>query len=188
MISEGKPFPASYQVRQLDELPASAEVTELRPAGRTGTGGLIFEVDLGGGDSWVGFARPTSIGIRNAVAGLFSTPDPGRLCVITQGAAYLVDVATRRFVLLSLSDPVIFVTSLTDVGLLLLATPWRVLAIGRDGPAWRTERLAIDGLRLDETDGSRLVGVADPDSPEPREFVVDLLNGSHRGGAAVQQQ
>jgi hypothetical protein len=185
MISEGKPFPVSYQVRQLDELPAFAEVTELCPAGRSGTGGLIFEVDPGDSDSWFGFARPTSIGSRNAVTGLFSTPDPGRLCVITQGAAYLVDVATRRFVLLSQSDPVIFVTSLTEVGLLLLATPWRVLAIGRDGPVWQTERLAIDGLRLDETDGSRLVGVADPDSPEPRDFVIDLLNGSHRGGAAV---
>jgi hypothetical protein len=185
MISEGKPFPASYQVRQLDELPASTEVTELCPAGQSGTGGLIFEVDPGDSDSWVGFARPTSIRSRNAVTGLFSTPDPGRLCVIIQGAAYLVDVPTRRFVLLSLSDPVTFVTALADVGLLLLATPWRVLAIGRDGLAWQSERLAIDGLRLDETDGSRLVGVADPDSPEPREFVIDLLDGSHRGGAAV---
>jgi hypothetical protein len=185
MISEGNPFPASYQVRQLDELPASVGVTELCPAGRSGAGGLIFEVDPGDSDSWVGFARPTSIGSRNAVTGLFSTPDPGRLCVITQGAAYLVDVATRRFVLLSQSDPVIFVTSLADVGLLLLATPWRVLAIGCDGPAWRTERLAIDGLRLDEADGSRLVGVADPDSPEPQDFVIDLRNGSHSGGAGV---
>jgi hypothetical protein len=185
VISEGKPFPASYQVRQLDELPASAEVTDLCPAGRSGTGGLIFEVDPGDSDSWVGFAHPTSIGSRNAVTGLFSTPDPGRLCVIAQGAAYLVDVAIRQFVLISLSDPVTSVTSLTDVGLLLLATPWRVLAIGRDGPAWRTERLAIDGLRLDETRDSRLVGVADPDSPEPRDFVIDLLNGSHSGGAAV---
>ncbi len=185
MLSEGKPFPASYQVRQLDELPPSAEVTELRPAGQSGSGGLIFEVDPGDGDSWVGFACPSSIGSRNAVTGLFSTPDPSRLCVITRGTAYLVDCATRRFVLVSLSDPVIFVTSLTDVGLLLLATPWRVMAIGRDGPAWRTERLAIDGLRLDETDGSRLVGVADPDSCEPRDFVIDLSTGSHRGGAVV---
>jgi hypothetical protein len=185
MISEGKPFPASYRVRQLDELPASAEITELCPAGRSGPGGLIFEVDPGDSDPWVGFARPTSIRSSNAVTGLFSTPDPGSFCVITQGAAYLVDVATRCFVLLSRSDPVIFVTSLTDLGLLLLATPWRVLAIGRDGQAWRTERLSIDGLRLDETDGSRLVGVADPDSPEPRDFVIDLLNGSHRGGAAL---
>ena len=186
MISEGKPFPASYQVRQLDELPASAEVIELCPAGRSGTGGLIFEVDPGDSDPWVGFAHPTSIGSRDAVTGLFSTPDPGGLCVITQGSVYLVDAATRRFVSPSLSDPVIFVTSLTDVGLLLLATPWRVFAIGHAGPRWQTERLAIDGLRLDETDGSRLVGVADPDSSESREFVIDLLNGSHRGGAAVR--
>jgi hypothetical protein len=185
MISEGRPFQASYQVRQLDELP-SAEVTELRPAGQSTSGGLIFEVDPSDSDSWVGFARPASIESRHAVTGLFLTPDPSKLCVITRGTAYLVDVATRKFVLLALSDPVIFVASLADVGLLLLATPWRVMAIGHDGPAWQTGRLAIDGLRLDETDGSRLVGVADPDSPEPREFVIDLLNGSHQGGAVVK--
>jgi hypothetical protein len=185
MISESKPFPAAYQVRRLDEFPTAAPVTELRPAGHSGNGGLIFEVDPGDGDSWVGFARPSSIRSPSAVTGLFSTPDPSTLCVITQGTAYLVNAATRRFVLPSVSDPVIFVASLTDVGLLLLATRWRVLAIGRDGPAWRTERLAIDGLRLDETDGSRLVGVADPDSPEPRDFVIDLVNGSHQGGAAM---
>jgi hypothetical protein len=185
MIRQGRPFPTSYQVRQLDELPSSAEATELRPAGQPSSGGLIFEVNPGGGDSWVGLARPGSLGSRHAVTGLFSTPDPSRLCVITRGTAYLVDVDTREFVLLALADPVIFVASLTDVGLLLLATPWRVTAISRDGPAWRTGRLAIDGLRLDETDGLRLVGVADPDSPEPRDFVIDLLNGSHRGGAVV---
>lgn len=184
MISEGRPFQASYQARQLDELP-SAEVTELRPTGQSSNGGLIFEVDPDDGDSWVGFAHPRPVGSRHAVTGLFSTPDPSRLCVISQGTAYLVDAATRRFVLLALSDAVIAVTSLTDAGLLLLGTSWRVMAIGRDGPAWQTGRLAIDGLRLDETDGSRLVGVADPDSVEPRDFVIDLVDGSHRGGAVV---
>lgn len=185
MISQGRPFPASYQVRRLDELPPSAEATELSPAGQHSGGGLIFEVDPDGTDSWVGFARPTSIESRHAVTGLFSTPDPSRLCAITRGTAYLVDVDTRRFALLALTGPVISVTSLTDVRLLLLATPWRVMAIGRDGPAWQTGRLAIDGLRLDETDGLRLVGVADPDSPEPRDFVIDLLNGSHQGGSVA---
>jgi|SRR5579871_3315468 len=185
MISEGKPFPALYQVRQLDELPASAEVTELRPAGRSGTGGLLFEVDPSDGDPWTGFARPTSGRIRNAITGLFPTPDPRQLCVISQGTAYLVDVATRRILELSSSEPVIFVASLTEVGLLLLATPWRVCAVGPSGQAWRTERLAIDGLRLDEADGSRVVGVADPDSPEPRDFVIDLVDGSHQGGATT---
>jgi hypothetical protein len=185
MIGEGRPFPASYQTRQLDELPPSAEVTELRPAGQSVTGGLIFEVHPDDSDAWVGFARARSIGSRHAVTGLFSTPDSTRLCVIIRGTAYLVDVATRRFVPLALPDSVIFVTSLTGAGLLLLATPWRVVAIGRDGPAWQTGRLAIDGLRLDETDGTRLVGVADPDSPEPRDFVIDLLDGSHQGGAVV---
>src|SRR5579862_6944113 len=97
MIIEGRPFPASYQVRKLDEFPASTPVTELRPAGQSGSGGLIFEVGPEGEEPWVGFAHPSSIGSRRAITGLFSTPHPGRLCVISGGTAYLVDVATREF-------------------------------------------------------------------------------------------
>lgn len=116
---------------------------------------------------------------------LFSAPDPGTLCVIAEGAGYLVSVTTRKYCFVPRSAPVMAVASLPKVNLLLLATPWLVTAIGPDDVAWQTRRLAIDGLRLEETDGSRLAGVADPDSAEPREFMIDLLTGSHLGGAMV---
>jgi hypothetical protein len=185
MIGEGEPFPAAYKARQFQELPAAADAAELRPDGRSSPGGLIFEVDPEGIDSWIGVARPSSVRAPDAVTGLFSAPAPGTLCAIAQGAAYLVNVRTRNYCVVSRSAPVMAVASLPGVNLLLLATPWLVTAIGHDGVAWRTRRLAIDGLRLDETDGSRLAGVADPDSAEPREFTIDLLTGSHQGGAMV---
>jgi hypothetical protein len=65
---------------------------------------------------------------------------------------------------------------------LLLATPWTVIGIGSDGVPWTTRRLAIDGLRLDESQDGLVAGVADPKDLEPRDFVIDLRTGSHEAG------
>ena len=65
---------------------------------------------------------------------------------------------------------------------LLLATPWDVTAIGQDGVLWTTGRLAIDGLRLDESQVGWIAGVADPGDLEPRDFAIDLRTGKHEGG------
>jgi hypothetical protein len=185
MIGEGQPFPAAYFTREIEELPPGADVAELRPKGQSGPGGLIFEVDPNVADSWIGFARPSVIRSSKAVSGLVTTPNPNQLCVIARGTAYLVDATNQGYCPVSASSPIMAVTSLQQVGLLLLATPWVVIGIGREGFAWQTGRLAIDGLRLDEADESRLIGVADPDSVEPREFVIDLQTGVHQGGAVV---
>ena len=183
MIGEGPPFPAAYVARELDEFPSGAVVIELRPSGQSDPGGLIFEVDPHVTDSWVGFARPGPARVVHAASGLVPTPNPTQLCAIARGTAYLVDVRDHKYCLAS--DPVVAVAALRAARLLLLATPWLVVAIGREGVAWRTGRLAIDGLRLDETDRSRVIGVADPDSAEPREFAIDLETGEHEGGAVV---
>ena len=51
---------------------------------------------------------------------------------------------------------------------------------------WKTRRLAIDGLRLDESQSGLVAGVADPQDVEPGDFVINLRTGSHEGGAKVQ--
>lgn len=123
---------------------------------------------------------------RDAVSGLVPTPDPDGLCVLVRGTAYLVDVTDRSYRPAVASAPVVAAVQVLAAGVLLLATPWRVIGIGPDGVAWRTGRLAIDGLRLDEADESRLIGVADPESAETREFVIDLRSGAHEGGAVLR--
>ena len=59
-------------------------------------------------------------------------------------------------------SPVVAVRSAPGDGLLLLATPRRVVAVGDDGPVWRTPRLAIEGLHLGEQADGKLPGIADP--------------------------
>jgi hypothetical protein len=78
---------------------------------------------------------------------------------------------------------VVAVKPIARENILLLATPWQVTGIGHDGVLWTTRRLAIDGLRLDESMDGLVAGVADPQDVEPRDFVIDLRTGRHEGGA-----
>lgn len=185
LIREGQPFPAAYVARELDELPADTDVVELVPGRQAGAGGLIFEVDPRDSDPWAGLARPGAMRASGAVSGLMTTPNCDGLCVLVRGTAYVVDVTDRSFRLVTASAPVMAAAPVLPAEVLLLATPWHVIGIGRGGVMWQTKRLAIDGLRLDEADESRLLGVADPESAEPREFVIDLRTGTHEGGALV---
>ncbi|HEY2578986.1 MAG TPA: hypothetical protein VGI74_21985 [Streptosporangiaceae bacterium] len=185
LIRDAPPFPAAYEARELDELPAGADVVELAPEGNGGSGGLIFEVDPRASGPWTGVAHANSMRARDAVSGLVTTPNPDGLCVLARGTAYLVDVTDHSYRFVVSSAPVTGVAPVLRARLLALATPWDVTGIGPDGVIWRTERLAIDGLRLDEADETRLIGVADLESDEPREFVIDLRTGAHEGGAKV---
>jgi len=186
LLRDGRPFPAAYLARELEELPAGANPVELVPGQQEGPGGLIFEVQPRACGSWVGCARPGAMTARGAVSGLMPTPNQDDLCVLVRGTAYVVDVTDHSYQPVAASGPVVTAVSVVAAGVLLLATPWGVIGIGPDGVAWRTGRLAIDGLRLDEVDESRFIGVADPESAEPREFVIDLRSGGHEGGAAFE--
>lgn len=78
--------------------------------------------------------------------------------------------------------PIVAVRSAVNDGLLVLATSRRVVGVGADGVVWRTPRLAIDGIGLEQPSGGGLPGVADQRG-EDQEFVIDLRSGQHRGGS-----
>ncbi|MGH2770361.1 MAG: hypothetical protein ACRDJF_07565 [Actinomycetota bacterium] len=175
-------FPAAYAVEVLESVPDDSHVFE-RP-GSSRSGEVAIEVVTDTGQRWVGVAKAGAPSVREALSGAFSTPTKTGLCVVARGDASLVDVDTpERFEILDTAGPVVAVRPVVSDGLLLLASPWAVTALGEDGVRWQTGRLAIERIRLDEIEGGRLAGVADPDDDEPRDFVVDLQTGRHEGGA-----
>lgn len=119
--------------------------------------------------------------LPTAEFGIYATPSPYVVAVIARGDAYFINVrAPERWWTLE-DSPIVAVRSAADSGLLVLATPWRVLAVGTDGVAWRTPRLSIDGISLGEPADDVLHGNADPQD-EAVDFVIDLRTGHHRGG------
>lgn len=137
------------------------------------------------GASWTAtFAGPDPG--RRALSGLAGTPSPTGLCVVERGTAFLGNVLDPSgFCVAETDGPVVGVAELAHEGLLLLLTPWAITAVDQDGPCWTTQRIAIDGLRLDEASHSRARGVADPGDDESRDFALDLTSGHVIGGAEV---
>jgi hypothetical protein len=174
-------FPSDYDVRVLDELPGGRSLDhEFSRDGRVVDGGVLVEVITKGGE-WDGLVANARESVSAAHSGIYSTPSPHVVAVVARGDAHFIDVnAPERWWVLE-DSPVVAVRSAASDGLLVLATPWRVAAVGPDGVVWRTPRLAIDGIGLDEPSDGEISGVADPDD-EQQGFVIDLRTGLHRGG------
>lgn len=177
-------FPADYEVQMLKEQPTSAPSYTFVREGQPASGGDVhIEVMPWAGEPWVGAVCRSSPTVKGALTVAHPTPHRRRVCVVASGDAYLIDVdRPQDFKVLQTGGPVVAVYPVVSEGLLLLASPWVVTAVDGKGPVWQTERLAIDGFRLDEVDDGRAAGVADPGDDEPRDFVIDLRTGRHDGG------
>jgi hypothetical protein len=74
--------------------------------------------------------------------------------------------------------PVLEVLPLVEQGLLLFAGHHAILAWGKDGEVWQSDRLSWEGLTLDGVEGGFLRGtgwdmITDKDVP----FALNLLTG-----------
>jgi hypothetical protein len=175
-----KPFPARYEVEILDLVPEDARTFGRE---RPSQGGDVIVAVRTDRMRWVGVARAGPPSLPKALFGVLSTPSPLHLCVVARGDAYLIDVlAPDRYELVDTAGPVVQAKAVPDEGVLLLVSPWTITALEEKGVRWRTDRLAIEGIRLDEVQGGWLAGVADPDDDEPRDFCVNLRTGRHEGG------
>ena len=171
-------FPAAYRADRVDA-PAAGPADHSFGAGSGSASFVAIRPESG--TDWIGsFAGDPSFG---GLTGLYAAPHPRRLVVAERGVVFLVDVLDPPASVRVLVDgPALQIEPIVDERLLVLATPWTITAIDATGPAWTTRRLAIDGLRIDEIIDHRLLGVADPNDEEAREFAVDLRTGSVVGG------
>jgi hypothetical protein len=174
-------FEADYDVESRVDLPSVIDYDVHQP-GMMPKPDLVLDVTTGGGRSWTGGVRAGGPSVGSPSTGVYTTPNRERFLVVARGDAYLIDVANPSSYEAMSTGPVVAVKPIPRENILLLATPWNVTGIGGQGVAWTTGRLAIDGLRLDESQEGRVAGVADPRDAEPRDFVIDLRTGKHEGG------
>jgi hypothetical protein len=122
-----------------------------------------------------------ALGFRDPAVptGLWSAPNPNELCAVSGGYAYIIDTtAPERFTMIAYR-PVLEVRTLPAQGLLLFVGHHAILAWGRDGQAWQSEKLSSEGVIITSIDGSVLNGLgwdlmADKETP----FALDLRSGS----------
>ncbi len=125
----------------------------------------------------LGFASPV------VPTGVWACPDPDALCAVAGGYAYIIDAGTPERWEQIEYRPVTEIRPVPEHRLLLFASFHRVLAWGRKGRLWQTQRLSWEGLRLRELRDGMLHGWGwDMRTDEEKEFAVDLRTGEHTGG------
>ena len=137
-----------------------------------------------GGQEWTGVFA-CGFDSNKVASGLYSHPDPERMCLVAAGYGYIVVARDPRLYERVIAQPVVSVHPAGEAGLLLFVDFTNISAYGRDGIAWRSERLTWEGLRVTEVAATSVHGYGwDMPKDKEVEFTVDLKTGQHVGGAA----
>jgi hypothetical protein len=180
-------FSRDYEVRVLGSLPPIHPIerlhhypVELEEGDRTGAY-LRFEPKQG--QAWYGFF---ALGFESdrMIHAAYSCPDPDSVCVVVGGYAYVVKTREPTNWFQVEQRPVVEIRAVPELELLLFAGFTTIIALGRDGLVWTTERLSWEGIAITEIKGKKLTGLAwDALTDKEVPFEVDLQTGQSRGGA-----
>jgi len=126
------------------------------------------------------FLATCALGFRDPVAptGLWSTPHPEWLCAVSGGYAYLIDTAVPEQFTMLPYRPVLGIYPAPGDGLLLFVSHHRILAWGRDGQAWESEKLSDEGVTVTAVEPGVVRGLGwEMVTDREREFAVELKSG-----------
>ncbi len=103
-----------------------------------------------GGEGTQAFLATCALGFRDPIvpSGIWSAPNPEELCAVAGGYAYVVDTAApERFTMIPYR-PVLEVRPVTAAGVLLFVGHRSILAWGREGIAWESEKISDEGVTI----------------------------------------
>jgi hypothetical protein len=104
--------------------------------------------------TWVGTFAAGSLG---GVSGVYGCPSPDDLLVLASGVAYLVHAKAPEAGAVIAADPVRQVSVSPEHGLLLLVRDLDITALSASRVAWRTGRLVVGDLHIEEVRPTRIV-------------------------------
>jgi hypothetical protein len=171
-------FPHSYSLIQLHELPGDGRNGPIYFPGLTTRGGgdgPLFRFTCSNGKQWSGcFAFG-----NHKFSGVFATPNPDRVCVVSKGEGYWVDVNEPEKSSTMNVFPIRDVRVVIEARILLIANFSVLYAFGPDGRLW-AEEVCGDDLKIQEIEGNIVRGVGyDPRNGNQTraEFAVELATG-----------
>jgi hypothetical protein len=129
------------------------------------------------------FLATFALGFRSSSVptGLWSAPHPDWLCALSGGYAYLVNTQDpTEFTMLELR-PALEVLPASEAGLLLFIGSYNIIASGREGLRWTSERLSDEGITAARVDGGKLIACGwELMRDREFEFEIDLQSGEFR--------
>jgi hypothetical protein len=131
------------------------------------------------------FLATCALGFRDPLVptGIWSAPSPEEICLVAGGYAYMVDTTSpERFTMIPYR-PVLEVRAAVDAGMLLFVGHRSILAWGRNGQAWESEKLSDEGVKITAIENGVLVGkgwhlLTDKETT----FALDLRSGARVEG------
>ena len=133
------------------------------------------------GDGGQKFLATCALGFRDPAVptGLWSTPKPETICAVAGGYAYLIDTAAPEQFTMIAYRPVLEIRPAVAEGLLLFVGHHSILAWGREGQAWESEKLSDEGLTIAEVEYGVLRGTGwEMRTDKVTGFALDLPTGS----------
>ncbi len=177
-------FAHFYECERLTETPRTAQPHYYYPGAFTegGRDGILVEVRPQSGQAWLGtfaFSQVTPKGF----SGVFTTPDPERVCIVSRGEGYIVSAARPTAWEAVRATPIIDVRLVRAQGIIVFANFTELVAYGSAGIKWRTKRLTWDSLKITEVTDTFIKGEFwDIRTEAMGSFIVDLATGTHQGG------
>ncbi|HVI48131.1 MAG TPA: hypothetical protein VM802_24905 [Chitinophaga sp.] len=143
-----------------------------------GRDGIIVEVISSEGKNWIGvfaFGEISATGI----SALYSTPDPNKFCVVSNGSGYIVSSNNPKDWQEVKAIPVMDVRSIKNQKIIVFADYTELVAYDEVGIKWRTGRLTYDSFRITEVTESSLKGTVWSIRNEADEtFEINLATGA----------
>jgi hypothetical protein len=126
------------------------------------------------------FLATCALGFRDPAAptGLWSAPNPDEFCAVSGGYAYVINTsAPERFTMIPYR-PVLEVRAVIEANLLLFVGHQSVLAWGREGRAWESEKLSDEGVTITAIEKGLLRGTGwAMRTDKETAFALDLRTG-----------
>jgi len=175
-------LPHLYEIEELLELPGTGtfDVPLLyfpRTENRPDHCGLWLKIRAASGRSWVGVFA-SGYPSPPAFSRVVSSPDPNRACVISSGAAYIVNTDEPETWEQVPIIPALEIRVIPEHQLLVLADFTKLAAYGNSGLAWRSPQVCWNELKILSVAQDVIEGVGyDPTNLGQLRFAVDIKTG-----------
>lgn len=180
MLIDNK-FKINSQIQLLNELPSGQKVFYYPGlATNGGKDGIIIKFEPHNGDNWVGMFAFGEFA-KNGFSGVFSMPDPNKLCVVSNGTGYIVDVKRPELWEEVKSIPIKNVISVSNQRIILFVDYTDIIAYGENGVKWHVRDISLDGIKIKTINKQFLIGeYYDLSSGSDKPFEIDLLTGEKK--------
>jgi hypothetical protein len=121
------------------------------------------------------------LGFRDPAAptGLWSAPKPEEICAVAGGYAYLIDTTSPDHFTMIPYRPVLEIRPVLQMDLLLFVGHHSILAWGRGGKAWESEKLSDEGVTIAGVTDGVLRGTGwEMKSDREKPFMLDPRTGA----------